>query len=184
MPFYQVFHTCPLATDQRQSIATAITNLHCTAFKTPSFFVHVSFVKQQAAPVDDTYFVAGKPHSNNSNRVVGVVRTSPSRTKADWDELAAKIEDAWNEAVGACKGKETSDGASFDEEKRLSAVMFTPIIAVREGGMAIPEAGHEDAWLKQQLPYFKEMSQSRGLQSFADLVEEVEQKGRLAGHLG
>ncbi|KAL3292343.1 putative Cis-3-chloroacrylic acid dehalogenase [Colletotrichum asianum] len=94
MPFYQVYHTYPLAGHQRQAIATSITNLHCKAFDTPSFFVHVNFIKQEDAPAEDTYFMAGKPHSSNSNRVVAVVRTSPNRTKAHWDKLSADIEDA------------------------------------------------------------------------------------------
>lgn len=71
-----MFHTHPLTTDQRQSMAKAITDLPSTAFKIPAFFVHVNFVKQQAAPGDGSYFMAGKPHSHNANRVVGMVRTS------------------------------------------------------------------------------------------------------------
>ncbi|KAF0324215.1 hypothetical protein GQ607_008645 [Colletotrichum asianum] len=175
MPFYQVYHTYPLAGHQRQAIATSITNLHCKAFDTPSFFVHVNFIKQEDAPAEDTYFMAGKPHSSNSNRVVAVVRTSPNRTKAHWDKLSADIEDAWDEVVQD-KSHGSEKGAR-DRNKSLLMVVFTPTLAVREGGMAIPEAGHETEWLKKQLPYFKNMSEKHGLQEFTDMLEEFRHRG-------
>ncbi|OHF04237.1 hypothetical protein CORC01_00576 [Colletotrichum orchidophilum] len=171
MPFYQVHHTYPLTQQQRQSIALSITNLHCSAFATPAFFVHVSFIKQESKSDDGTYFMAGKPHSSNSNRIIALVRTSASRKKEDFDALAAKIEDAWNGAV-----KEPGKEDEFDEAKRLLMVVFTPMLAIREGGMTIPEAGHEDPWLRQQLPYFKEMSEKRGVKDFADLLEDLKQR--------
>ncbi|KAF6823874.1 hypothetical protein CPLU01_11183 [Colletotrichum plurivorum] len=106
--------------NQRQSMAKAITDLHSTAFNMPAFFVHVNFVKQQAAPGDASYFMAGKPHSHNANRVVGMVRTSSTRTKEDFDELATRIESAWDQVVGGDerrqdgrRGKEIDDGGVY-----------------------------------------------------------------------
>ncbi|KXH52114.1 hypothetical protein CNYM01_00445 [Colletotrichum nymphaeae SA-01] len=163
---------------QRESIALSITNLHCSTFSTPAFFVHVNFIKQEPKSDDGTYFMAGKSHTSNSNRIVALVRTSASRTKDDLDALAAKIEDAWNGAV-----KEPGEEAEFDEAKRLLMVVFTPMLAIREGGMAIPDAGHEEAWLKQQLPYFKEMSEKHGVKDFTDLLEELKQMESLKGFL-
>ncbi|KAG7039576.1 amidase [Colletotrichum scovillei] len=113
----------------RESIALSITNLHCSTFSTPAFFVHVNFIKQEPKSDDGTYFMAGKSHTSNSNRIVALVRTSASRTKDDFDALAAKIEDAWNGAV-----KEPGKEADFDEAKRLLMVVFTPMLAIREGG--------------------------------------------------
>ncbi|KAJ0311250.1 hypothetical protein COL516b_001955 [Colletotrichum fioriniae] len=178
MPFYQVYHTYPLTQKQRESIALSITNLHCSTFSTPAFFVHVNFIKQESKSDDGTYFMAGKSHTSNSNRIVALVRTSASRTKDDFDALAAKIEDAWNGAI-----KEPGKEAEFDEAKRLLMVVFTPMLAIREGGMAIPDAGHEEAWLKQQLPYFKEMSEKHGVKDFTDLLEELKQMESLKGLL-
>ncbi|EXF79854.1 hypothetical protein CFIO01_08311 [Colletotrichum fioriniae PJ7] len=162
----------------RESIALSITNLHCSTFSTPAFFVHVNFIKQESKSDDGTYFMAGKSHTSNSNRIVALVRTSASRTKDDFDALAAKIEDAWNGAI-----KESGKEAEFDEAKRLLMVVFTPMLAIREGGMAIPDAGHEEAWLKQQLPYFKEMSEKHGIKDFTDLLEELKQMESLKGLL-
>ncbi|KAL0940010.1 uncharacterized protein CTRU02_206620 [Colletotrichum truncatum] len=171
MPFYQVHHTWSLTMDQRQSIAAAITKLHCSAFKTPAFFVHVNFIKQDAEAPAGTYFMAGKPRSSNSNKIMGVVRTSPNRTKADWDKLAADIETAWDRIVG----NETSgaENEHLDKAKSLAMIAFTPLIAAREAGMAIPDAGHEGPWLKEQLPYFKDVSGKYDLQGFGDLLDEL-----------
>jgi len=170
MPFYEVHHSYPLSDDERQSIARSITNLHCTAFATPSFFVHVQFFAHDIN--DRTYYMAGKPRTVNSNRILGVVRTSPSRTKSDFDTLATNIEDAWYKALSAAgtKGKNHAT-----EAQRLLMVTFLPMVTIREGGMAIPEAGQEGGWLKQQLPYIWKMSE-RGLEDFTDLLEELQDR--------
>lgn len=184
MPYYQVYHTYPLSLSQRQSIALSITNLHCSAFNTPAFFVHVTFSKQDLSSDDGTYFMAGKSHSANSNRIVALVRTSDSRTKDDFDKLAASIEDAWNGALR----EENADGAEqvdgLDESKRLMMVVFTPMLAIREGGMAIPEAGHEEAWLTQQLPYIREMAEKHNVGDFKLLLEEMNQREAVGKHAG
>jgi len=64
MPFYEVHHSCSLTQGQRQNLATAITRLHCEAFKTPAFLVHVRFFAEDNT--DNTYFIAGKPHPRRS----------------------------------------------------------------------------------------------------------------------
>ncbi|KAJ0163763.1 hypothetical protein CTA2_2451 [Colletotrichum tanaceti] len=190
MPYYQVHHTYPLSLTQRQSIALSITNLHCGAFNTPASFVHVSFSKQDPAPDDGTYFMAGKSHPDISNRIVAVVRTSASRTKDDFDNLAASIEDAWNGALregnsnaggGAEQAGQAEQVEVLDASKRLTMVVFTPLLAVREGGMAVPEAGHEEAWLKQQLPYIKEMAEKHNDAGFKLLLEELNQREAVRG---
>ncbi|GKT43596.1 uncharacterized protein ColSpa_03777 [Colletotrichum spaethianum] len=175
MPFYQIYHTYPLHQTQRQSIALSITNLHCKAFSTPAFFVHVSFSYQDSKTDDGTYFMAGKLHSGNSNRIVALVRTSASRTKEDFDNLAASIEDAWNKALREPIDKNIKGNDEFDESKRLLMVVFTPILAIREGGMVIPEAGHDDNWLTRQLPYVKALAEKHNINDFKDLVGEIEQ---------
>ncbi|KAK2035572.1 hypothetical protein LX32DRAFT_723724 [Colletotrichum zoysiae] len=176
MPFYQIYHTYPLSQTQRHSIALSITNLHCSAFNTPAFFVHVSFSDQGSKFDDATYFMAGKPHSTNCNRIIAVVRTSASRTKEDFDNLAASIEKAWDRALENPDAENTIGYKESDESKRLLMVIFTPMLAIREGGMAIPEAGHEDDWLKQQLPYIKTMAEKNNVDDFKELLKEVEQR--------
>lgn len=172
IPFYQVHHSYPLNDEQRQSLAGAITNLHCAAFTTPSFFVHVQFV---AHNIDDgTYFMAGKRRAVNSNRIVGVVRVAPARKKSDFDSLAAKIEEAWYETVAGGAAKNRTDGLRSVADKRtlLLMVKFMPMVTIREGGMDIPEAGHEGEWLKGQMPYIQKMS-DLGHDDFTDMLKEM-----------
>ncbi|TDZ28385.1 hypothetical protein C8035_v007598 [Colletotrichum spinosum] len=149
MPFYQVDHICPLTVDERQSIATSITDLHCTAFDVPPSFIHVNFTKHENKADDGTYFLAAKSCANKSNCITAQVRTSNTRSKADWDRLAEDIETKWNEAVGIQGDKGEADDGS-NESKELTMVVFTPIVTVREGGLAVPEPGKEAEWLEQQ----------------------------------
>ncbi|KAM3500172.1 hypothetical protein MY11210_009543 [Beauveria gryllotalpidicola] len=176
MPFYEVHHSYPLTNGQRQFVARSITDLHCAVFTTPSFFVHVQFVAHDIN--DRNYFMAGKPRTNNSNRIIGVVRTSPARKKSDFDALAAKIESAWYDALKEPDTAGQEIPGSDTDAQRLLMVTFLPMVAIREGGMAIPEAGQEGGWLKQQLPYIKQMS-NRGLGDFADLLEELKERDDL-----
>ncbi|KAI8669887.1 Tautomerase-3 domain-containing protein [Fusarium sp. Ph1] len=136
MPFYEVHHSYPLSDDERQSIARSIADLHCTAFTTPSFLVYVQSVAHDINYW--TYHMARKPKTVNSNRIIGVVRTSPSFTKSDFDTLAANIEDAWYKTLNPAG----PDGKSHSTETQiLLVVTFLPMVTIREGGMAIPEAG-------------------------------------------
>ncbi|KAM0426427.1 hypothetical protein ACHAPT_008474 [Fusarium lateritium] len=176
MPFYQVYHSYPLDKDQRQSIATSITNLHCAAFTTPSFFVHVHFIQEDASA--GNYFLAGQPHTATSNRIIGIVRMSATRSKSAFDELAAQIEGAWYETLEIVAPAEKKEWSQDDERKRLMKVTFVPMITIREGGMAIPEAGQEGGWLKEQMPFFEEMS-GKGITDFTELLDELKQRDDL-----
>jgi phenylpyruvate tautomerase PptA (4-oxalocrotonate tautomerase family) len=170
MPYYQVFHSHPLSAEQRQALASSITALHCSAFGTPSFFVHVQFTRENSH--DEGYFLAGKPHHTNSNRIIGTVRVSASRSKSDFDTLAADIESAWDTVVEQQHG-------TASETKRLLMVTFVPMVTIREGGMAIPEAGHETSWLKSQLPYIKSQAEGAGIAEFVDLLAELKERDGL-----
>lgn len=121
--------------------------------------------------------MAGKPRLTNSNYVIGIVRTSPARPKSTFDDLAVHIENAWNETLGVSSLSERIGSTQCDmDETRLLMVTFTPMIAIREGGMTIPEAGHEGVWLQEQLPYIKEMSVKRGLGDFTEMLKELEER--------
>ncbi|KAL4726657.1 hypothetical protein ACLX1H_005545 [Fusarium chlamydosporum] len=173
MPFYQIHHSCPLTQNQRQLLATSITQLHCRAFNTPAFFVHVRFYPEENS--DNTYFVAGWPHPATSNRIVGLVRTSPSRSKEDFDKLAIDIEEYWYSVLGVTPPEKKMRWNAEDEKKRLIMVTFTPMVALREAGMTIPEAGHEASWFKEQLPYIESMA-DKGIQGFNSLSVEAREK--------
>ncbi|ESU07619.1 hypothetical protein FGSG_02211 [Fusarium graminearum PH-1] len=170
MPFYQIHHSCSLNQNQRQLLATAITQLHCRAFETPSFFVHVRFYPEENK--DNNYFVAGWPHPATSNRIVGLVRDSASRSKADFDKLATDIEEYWYSVLGVQPPAKKSRWNVGDEEKRLIMVTFTPMLALREGGMTIPEAGKEEDWLQEQLPYIDSM-RVKGIEGFPGLYNDA-----------
>jgi phenylpyruvate tautomerase PptA (4-oxalocrotonate tautomerase family) len=173
MPLYEVYHSYSITDEQRQSLATAITQLHCDTFATPSFFVHVRFVKHDAT--DCTYFMAGKPRTTNSNRIIGIVRTSHARSRADFDLLGEKIEEAWYQCLNTPSPKDANYQSKDGEAKRLLMVTFTPMITIREGGIPIPEAGQEGVWLKEQLPYFKKMG-DKGIEDFTMLVRELQER--------
>ena len=53
-------------------------------------------------------------------------------------------------------------------------ISFYPMVAAREAGMVIPEAGNEGAWFKEQMPYMKKMADAKGLEGFKDMLHELE----------
>lgn len=101
MPFYQIFHSYPLTKPQKNRLADAITSLHSRTFKTPSLFVNVLFHAEDAS--SENYYQAGSVCVSATNRVLGMVRTSDKRTKADFDALAEKIENEWWDVVSGEK---------------------------------------------------------------------------------
>ncbi|TWU75368.1 hypothetical protein ED733_000329 [Metarhizium rileyi] len=173
MPLYEVRHSYALTDVQREELAGAITQLHATKFATPSVFVHVRFILEDLS--GGHYFMAGKRRYNNSNGITAYVRTSPARTKADFDQLAQHIEEAWYRVIGA---RPAEDGKLFPpdtEESRLTAVAFFPILAARELGLTIPEAGKETEWFKEQLPIIVKTAESDG-GDLADMLNEFKER--------
>ncbi|KAI1073146.1 hypothetical protein LB507_009104 [Fusarium sp. FIESC RH6] len=169
MPFYQIHHSCSLSSHQRLLLAKSITDLHCEAFNTPKFFVHVRFFPEDNK--DNTYFVAGDPHPDTSNRIIGLVRTSASRSKEDFDKLAEAIEESWYEILEVFPPGRAGKWTSEDEKKRLMMVTFTPMVALREAGMTMPEAGHEENWMLDQSSYFEKMV-NKGVPGFLGMLHK------------
>lgn len=109
-------------------------------------FVHVSFKASDASA--ENYFIAGKARTSSTNHIVGLVRTSPSRTREDWEALGADIEDAWYTAVngkiiqeGKDQGRREDsleDSANTTAAKKLRAVAFHGLLGVRENGTNVP----------------------------------------------
>jgi hypothetical protein len=58
----------------------------------------------------------------------------------------------------------------------VQMIAFYPMLAAREAGMTIPEAGQEGSWFKEQMPYMKKMSEEKGLQDFTDMLRELESR--------
>jgi hypothetical protein len=137
---------------------------------TPRFFVHVRFFPEHNE--DNTYFVAGQAHPSSSNRIIGLVRTSANRSKRDFDDLAEAIEVGWYSVLGMYSPEEREDWTDEEETRRLIMVTFTPMVALREAGMEIPEAGHDREWLEEQSFFIQTMA-NNGVPGFSGLLEEV-----------
>ncbi|OAA48797.1 Tautomerase [Cordyceps fumosorosea ARSEF 2679] len=171
MPYYEVSHSYPLTGAQKQDLARALTHSHIKAFNTPSMFVNVRFIKED--PSQENIFVGGELENKTYNGIVGYVRTSAARTKADFDRLAAEFEEAWYAVVGsgtADKGKHPY--LTQDAEVRLHVIGLLPIVTAREAGFDIPVAGEEAPWVREKLPAFKELAED-GHPGFVKLLSEV-----------
>ncbi|KIV95498.1 hypothetical protein PV10_03147 [Exophiala mesophila] len=180
MPFYEIQHSHPLTATQKHTLARHITHLHSTTFLTPSLYVNVVFQYLAPTSTSTTYFLAGKPtahHPAGPNRIFAMVRVSPQRTKADFDALALKIENKWYEVVNETDG--SGDTAEARASKKMHFVVFHPMIAARENGVTIPDAGNEASWLKDNMPYFKSQAYEHGDQQFKDMLDEVESRADL-----
>lgn len=140
-------------------LAQHITQLHSTEFLTPSLFVNVAFFPTE--PVGD-FFLAGKPVSLASpNRIMGLVRTGPKRTKERFDAFGQRLQEKWYEVVngptteedGAAASNGVSGGGGHQQQsleerkaKKLHFVAFTPIIAAIENGVTIPSVSFLSPW--------------------------------------
>jgi len=180
MPFYEVQHSYPLTAAQRQSFAQAITRLHSTTFLTPSLFVNVVFHHLPPTTTADsagpTYFLAGEPtrhHPQGPNRILAMVRTSPQRTKAAFDALAAEIEAAWYVTVNDADDQEDRPA------KKMHFVVFYPMLAARENGVTIPDAGNEGSWLRDNMPYFKSQAYDHDDEDFRKMIQEIDHRDDL-----
>ncbi|KAF3070073.1 hypothetical protein CFAM422_007024 [Trichoderma lentiforme] len=137
---------------QKQKFAPSITELHSTTFTTPSLFVNIRFVP--AEPTGD-FFVAAKPVEPTSpNRVFALVRMGADRTKAQFNNLAGKIEKSWNEIV------------SYDDNLHVETVED------KEKKLHI-------TWLRDNMAYFKERAEVSKNEKFADMLEEIEHRSDL-----
>ena len=178
MPLYIVQHSLPLTPTQKSSLAQSITRIHATKFTTPSLFVNVRFDPLTIDSADPRVFVAGKPHPQSANQVHAIVRQGPSRTKADFDEVAAKIIEAWDEVVARPSAKTnghssstTSTEWSGDLDKKLYIVSFVPFLGVTEAGLPIAGTGEEASWLREKWGEFERRARD-GQAEYVDLIEE------------
>lgn len=83
----------------------------------------------------------------NSNRIKGLLRRGPSRTKADYDDVVKQITKAWEEVVGG------------EGNRKLGAVFINDgYAAVRECGLVVPAAGEELEWIRENFDMFKKIA--------------------------
>jgi hypothetical protein len=76
-----------------------------------------------------------------------MVRTSPQRTKAIFEGVAQKIEEAWydvvneglEEVVNGSTGTGKGPGHPEVRKRKLHFVVFHPMIAAMENGVKIPD---------------------------------------------
>ena len=116
--------------------------------------------------------MAGEAHPGTSNRIIGLVRMSENRPKIKFDRLAELIEAGWYSVLGLDSPAASEEWTVEHEKRRLLMVTFTPMIALREAGMIIPEAGHDQEWLEEEAFFIQTMA-NHGIPGFAGLLEEV-----------
>ncbi|KAH8680157.1 hypothetical protein BGZ61DRAFT_358891 [Ilyonectria robusta] len=168
MPFYDISHSYAFTPAQREALAERITTLHCTMFNTPSMFVNIRF-----APIKDEEYWYGRKRKPNTNRIFGHVRSGSNRSAEAFAKLAEEIEAIWDDVVG-----KTESDVGPGNPKTLQTVFIVPGITTREESLAIPPAGTEKAWLRDNLESFKERA-GRGDQDFKDLLAELEARPEL-----
>ncbi|KAH7007210.1 hypothetical protein EDB80DRAFT_578018 [Ilyonectria destructans] len=168
MPFYDISHSYTFTPAQREALAERITTLHCTMFNAPSMFVNIRF-----APIKDEEYWYGRKRKPNTNRIFGHVRKGSNRSAEAFAKLAEEIEAIWDDVVG-----KTESDVGPGNPKILQTVFIVPGITAREESLAIPPAGTEKAWLRDNLELFKERAR-RGDQDFKDLLAELEARPEL-----
>ena len=184
---HQVHHSYPLKPAEKQKLAESLTHLHATTFTVPSVFIHVRFSSHDATA--HSYFVGGKPRTDCTNHILGYVRTSSSRTKAHFDGLAEKIEEAWRAAVygdmieeGQNKGKRQKEVDELERDKvarKLLVTAFLPMSAIREGGLALPEVGKEPGWYKENMDYFQKKADDENDELYKEMLTELQERDDL-----
>ncbi|GAB1199689.1 hypothetical protein APSETT444_009046 [Aspergillus pseudonomiae] len=194
MPLYEVEHCIALSKAQRDELAQAITLLHTRKFTTPSLFVNVRFVDAR----NSCSYIGGKERS--INRIIAYVRPGGNRTTADFEELAQRVTDVWNQIV--VQGDE-----SGTKESQLNRVFIMgTITAGMENGFLLPrvsgvddplrkdaflihgprllwlQAGEDTTWLRDNTPRFEELAK-QGDSDFIELVAEMESRDDLSAKI-
>ncbi|RJE21906.1 hypothetical protein PHISCL_05751 [Aspergillus sclerotialis] len=159
MPFYEIEHAFNLPKSQRDELAQAITRIHARKFAAPSLFVNIRFTDSK----DHRNYVGGK--ECDVNRIFAYVRAGGTRKKADFDDLAHQIVDAWDRIINSAE-----EGS---REKVLNRVfVMDAITAGVESGFALPRAGEDGDWLKANMLKFEQLA-AEGDENFVRLVDEL-----------
>lgn len=123
MPLYNLACSAALSADQRQAVATAITEAHCSTTDAPAEFVNVVFLDNYPLPASQRI------------SLLGGVRTGGNRTP----ETVARLRQALHRGIAeAIDQPESAVGLSL---------VGVPSHWIVEGGEVMPEPGAEAAWL-------------------------------------
>ena len=91
-----------------------------------------------------------------------MLRTGPSRTKADFDDAVEQLLQAWEEVVGT------------EGDRRIGLIpLMGGLLSIHEQGFFIPLAGEEGAWVEKNYTSFKELADA-GDPGFKGLVHELQ----------
>jgi len=162
-----------MTASQKDDLARAITRIHSTKFTTPSMFVNVTFTDVSET---ETY-IGGRRRSGNHIRAN--VRSGPTRTQADWEDLSRQIDAVWGEIVG--KGLPKVRRAEPEPDTSLrSVILLGDIIGGMEAGFTLPPAGGDVQWMRENLADFKQRAET-GEEEFVEMVREIEERGLLEG---
>lgn len=184
-----------LSPEQQDSLAEAITQIHCKTFDALSIFVNIRFTDIS----NSVLYVGGKRVSlvilllctaptvpfgfqidltcpqRNTNRISATVRAGPARTRADFDSLCYQIHAAWRSAVTPKHvGGVVTESDSTRYELRTIFILGS-ISGGFEAGFLIPEAGGDAQWLEDNMDAFKKRAES-GDEDFIQLVNEATNK--------
>jgi hypothetical protein len=167
MPFYEINHCCPLSISQQDELALAITNIHANKFQALKNFVNVGFKDVSSAP----RYIAGKRQS--SNFIFANVRTGPSRTQADWEELIRDVEKAWYDICGTplpqMKGRPEPD------TKLRGVMVLGGLVTGLEAGFVLPPAGKDAEWVKSNWAEFERRA-NEGDEEFIDMLKDAKER--------
>lgn len=89
------------------------------------------------------------------------LRTGPSRTKQDFDDVSQQIVKTWEDVVGA-----------RDTKKLGSVFLVGGLVSTFESDVVLPPAGEEPEWIRQNFGKFQEMAKHD--EKFRDFVEELQ----------
>lgn len=99
----------------------------------------------------------------HNNQLIACVRTGPSRTREDYDHLTSRIQSAWDSIVNTPSHPST----------RLRAIfVMGSILAGREIGFALPQAGEDRAWLEENAAEFSRLA-GEGDEEMKELVKDM-----------
>ncbi|EHK39539.1 hypothetical protein TRIATDRAFT_323088 [Trichoderma atroviride IMI 206040] len=131
-------------------LAAKITDIHKTAYGTPTPFISVVF-----EDISKTNFYEGGVQTPGYNRIFAIVRIGGSRTSQDFNELCVKLSQAWREVVSE---KDASTGSV--QRKLAGAFVLRSINAMWEHGFVLPEPGQDEEWFKQNKTEFQERARA------------------------
>ncbi|EWC44318.1 hypothetical protein DRE_01144 [Drechslerella stenobrocha 248] len=153
MPFYQILHSVELSPEQKDALATAITNAHCGATGALKLFVNIEFHHN----TNPYQYVGGQRRPNN--KIIGFTRSRGTVGADLMNDVVSEVNDQWNKIVG-------SDG-----EKELGALWITDgILTGIEFGHMLPKAFEDNDWFEEHKKDFERRA-ALGDQVFVDALD-------------